>query len=149
MPLMKRQLTPAERRATPVNNVGGANPDDAAGVNINTLVAQYRKNGTMPQVNLRNPLYGDFTGPQDLHRAMEHVQAAQDRFAELPADVRSAADNDPVKFLELFEDPAQRALLEEAGLIINPTPEPSPSPISEPLPEGGEPDGPPSDINPS
>lgn len=102
-----------------VSGKGGANKDDLAGADINKIVAQYRKNGTLPRVNPSKPLYGDFTGPSDLQAQLEAVQDAHDRFMELPADVRSAADNSPVRFLEMFDNEAERDLLTSAGLIVD------------------------------
>ena len=139
-----RHVTPNERRQTPVrvaNNPRDISLEDAKASDANVLMAQYRKNGTLPAVKMHQPLEGDFTGPRDLQTAIEQVQIAEDRFAELPADVRTAADNDPVKFLEMFEDESQRALLESAGLIT-PKPEepvPEPSPPTPPAPEGAPP----------
>lgn len=121
-----RRTTQPKRRQTNLDQSKGANPDDAPGTDINKIVAQYRRNGTMPAVAQLRPLYGDFTGPADLHNAQIQIQLAEDRFRELPADIRTAADNDPVRFLEMFENPDQRALLESAGLIISP-----PTPLPE------------------
>lgn len=123
-----RHVTPPKRRASFLNTDGGTNPDDAKGTNLNTLVAQYRKNGTMPNVYVQQPLApSDLVEPRSLHEAIEQSQAAFDRFNELPADVRTAAENDPVRFLEMFNDPTQRDLLESAGLItINTPPDTTP-----------------------
>lgn len=148
---------PKRKRAVPrvaqyLNTDGGANPADSKGVNINTLVAQYKKTGTLPNVGLANPLYGDFTFPDDIHSMREAVYAAEERFNQLPADVRSAADNDWVRFVEMFNDPAEQALLETAGLQItdkpvipnnSPPPESSPSAPPDPDPIPATPSEPP------
>lgn len=116
----RRHATPPRRRAKSLRTNGGANPDDAASANINTLIAQYTKNGTMPAVHIQQPLApSTIIEPATLHDAYEQIQAANDRFNELPADVRTAADNDPVKFLEMVADDNQRVLLESAGLLVN------------------------------
>ena len=121
------------------------NPDDAKRLDANVLMAQYRTHGTLPSVRAHQPLYGDFTSDTlDLQRATEMVQQAEDRFAELPASVRTAAENNPVKFLQMFDDPDQRDMLLEAGLKlhdenglpITPTPKTPPSELSPP-PESG------------
>lgn len=85
----------------------------------------------MPTVFHQNPLWGDFSGPSDYHQSLEQIQLAQDRYNELPADVRTASQNDPEIFLQMIESD-DRALLEEAGLIIstNPTSDPIPLPPS-------------------
>ena len=104
------------------------NQSDAAGTDINVLVAQYKKNGTMPNVYVGDPLWGDFTAPEDLQSCYERWQGAVDKFMELPASVRNASDNDPVTFLRMFEDDSQRALLEEAGLVVDDSPNPGNQP---------------------
>lgn len=124
-----------------LNTDGGAVQEDRIGADINTIVGQYKRHGTLPAVQLRNPLYGDFTASTDLMDQREQMHIAEDRFNELPAQVRAAADNDWVKFLQLFNDPDQRGLLENAGLVVvdaeaGPTPpSPPPDPAAEPDPE--------------
>lgn len=90
--------------------------DGAAASDVNTLMAQYARNGTLPRVTARQPLYGDFTGPQDLHSQREAVFAAQERYELLPAAVRDASSNDAVRFLEMLEDPQSLQVLLDAGL---------------------------------
>lgn len=97
--------------------------EDARASDANVVMAQYRRNGTMPRVNVQRPLWGDFSGPQDLMQQIERVEAARDRFRELPADVRRVSDHDPVRFLEMFEDQGGRAQLEQAGLLISDEPD--------------------------
>lgn len=112
---------------------GGANQADAAGTDINKIVAQHKAHGTLPAVQQRNPLYGDFTFPEDIHSMREAVDQAEDRFMQLPAAVRTAAGNDWVNFETLFRDPEQRELLINAGLIIAPTDPTPPQPTSDNL----------------
>lgn len=109
---------------------GGANPADAAGVNINKIMAAFRKNGTLPNVANNNPLFGDFTFPEDIHSMREAVHQAEDRFMELPADVRTVCDNDWVEFITKFQTPEGREQLSTAGLNILNTPPIEPAPIS-------------------
>lgn len=102
---------------------GGANPADAAGANINRIVAQYRANGTLPNIGLGDPLYGDFTTPTDLQDALDLVEVVTERFEQLPADVRSAAHNNPVQLLDMVQTEAGREVLQAAGLIITTPPQ--------------------------
>lgn len=124
----------------------GANPDDSGMADLNKIMATYRRTGTLPRVASRTPLYGDFTGPQDLADAMEAVEAAKDRFNDLPSQVRSAAGNDPVNFLAMFSDPDGRKLLIKHGLVIeereNPLPTQNASNDTGPLTPGSAPDEP-------
>lgn len=96
----------------------GANPDDSGLADLNKIMANYRRSGTIPNVGLRNPLYGDFTGPQDLATALDQVETALQRFNDLPSPIRDAAGGDPVQFLDMFNDPAQREILITHGLIV-------------------------------
>lgn len=120
------------------------NQSDTAGTDINKIVAQYRATGTMPNVALRNPLYGDFSGPQTIHEQREAVFEAEERFMQLPAETRSYCNNDWVEFLNKMEDPSEHKGLEEHGLHIfetlptsttEPPENPSPPPTTpEPTP---------------
>lgn len=125
-----------KRVALSLNTKGGANQADAKAADINVIVAQYKKNGTLPMVARSNPLYGDFTFPEDLHLMREAVHQAEDRFDDLPADVRTAAQNDWVRFLQMFDDPDEQKILEQAGLQLtdNPIPNNSPPPEETPPP---------------
>ncbi len=130
---------PPRRRATKrvalsLDASKGASQDDAAAADINSIAAQYFRHGTLPNVRLGNPLYGDFQPPDDLQSVIERSYKAEDRFKELPAQVRSAADNDWLKFLDMFKDDSQRELLVDAGLIIETAPEPTPEPTPAPTP---------------
>lgn len=144
MPDPKPERLVPRRQSTQRDSKPMVNPDEAKQSDLNALVAQYRKTGTVPNVLLSNPLYGDFTGPQDLQSAMESVYSAEARFNDFPASVRTLADNSPVRFLEMIENPTERAMLEEAGLQISTNPpaehyllDPNPSfSQASPSPEG-------------
>ncbi len=107
------------RVALALDTSGGANPADADGTDINKIMAKFKKTGTLPNVAQKNPLYGDFTFPEDIHSVREAVERAEDRFMDLPADVRSVCKNDWVQFYELFKTTEGQEILTEAGLEIN------------------------------
>lgn len=123
---------PRERRRVthPPSEGIGANQNDS--MSMDQLVAQYKKHGTMPNVPQNNPLYGDFTFPEDIHEIREATLKAEERFGQLPADVRTAAQNDWIKFLEMFNDPEGQSELIEAGLEINSETEPPTNPNTPP-----------------
>ncbi len=126
------------RVALALDTSGGANPADADGTDINKIMAKFKKTGTLPNVGRTNPLYGDFTFPEDIHSVREAVERAEDRFMDLPADVRSVCKNDWVQFYELFNTPEGQEKLTEAGLQINElneTPSPDPSETPDPTVE--------------
>ncbi len=135
---MSYEEKPHKRQAVYLNTDNGANQEDKIGADINVIIGQYKRHGTLPAVQLKNPLYGDFTAPTDLMEQREQMHQAEDRFNELPAQVRSAANNDWVQFLQMFHDPDHRAMLETHGLVIvdeAPTPDPAPEPTPDPAPE--------------
>lgn len=83
---------------------------------FNLVVKKYRATGVVDHVAQQDPVYGDVTGACELQEAIERVRSAEDHFGRLSADVRKAAANDPVQFLEMAADPAGRDILREAGV---------------------------------
>ena len=115
---MPRSTRAVERRGVSLPTDNTVDQAGAKAANINNLMAQYLKNGTMPAVAQHDGLYGDFSSSRDLHDQYEAVQAAQDRFDLLPASVRKTCDHSPVKFLELTESDEGVRQLMDAGLTI-------------------------------
>ena len=93
--------------------------DQQRATDINAIWANYKKNGTLPNVPRRNPLWGDFTDPQDLQDMLDRIHTVEEVFAEMPAAVRELAQT-PVGLLELANDPAREAELVAAGLELLP-----------------------------
>lgn len=84
---------------------------------INFIVKRFEETGILPEGN-RQPLFGDFTDfPTDLASSMAKYNEAQERFMELPANLRKEFDNDPVKLLAFLNDESNRTRAEELGLI--------------------------------
>lgn len=108
------------RRVThPHSDADGARQEDRMSADINQIVAQYQRSGTMPRVQRSEPLYGDFTLlSDDLMEITETFARAEDRFMELPSNVRAHCQNDWRVFVQKFQDEAERAALVDAGLVI-------------------------------
>lgn len=119
--MQKNSTRPASERpfAKVFKSEKRADQSARATTNINSIIANYRENQTSPVLNRRQPLYGDFTEPQDLQLCLDRVKAAQEAFQQLPANVRKAASNDPVEFLEMVNDPEGLEYLESLGLEVN------------------------------
>lgn len=82
---------------------------------INVIVQRFGVTGVLPQA--RNPpTYGDFTGINDYHQALDLIIQAQDSFNELPVTVRKHFDHDPGKFLAFIEAGPDAQLLLDFGL---------------------------------
>lgn len=84
---------------------------------INKIMARYVKTGVITHLNPAEPRYG-FAPAGDFLGAMSLVTQAQQSFDELPAEVRRKFDNDPGKFLDFIDDPANEAELAEMGLTV-------------------------------
>lgn len=96
----------------------------AEDADINVIVKRFGITGQMPQ-NPRLPSYGDFTGVSDFRSALEAVRDAEDAFGELPGDLRARFDNDPQRYLDFVENPANQQQIYDLGLAERPrTPHP-------------------------
>lgn len=83
---------------------------------INKIMSRYNKTGRLPELIKQNPIWGDFSRSRELQDAFVIVEKAQLQFNALDADVRNEFENDPVKFLEFVENPANEKRLVEMGL---------------------------------
>lgn len=103
---------------------------------INTIVNKFLRDGVLPE-DVSYPQYGDFTKTVNNYQdALNLVLAADEAFASLPAKVRSRFDNDPAKYVDFFENPANRAEAEALGLI-KPRQEPAENSVPNTLVEEG------------
>lgn len=84
--------------------------------NINTIVRRFGISGELPG-GFDMPQSGDFTGIPDFHTAMNLVRKAQEEFVRVPAEVRARFNNDPGRFMEFFDDPANYDEALKLGLV--------------------------------
>lgn len=84
--------------------------------NINTIVRRFGISGELPG-GFDMPQSGDFTGIPDFHTAMNLVRKAQEEFVRVPAEVRARFNNDPGRFMEFFDDPANYDEALRLGLV--------------------------------
>lgn len=98
--------------------------------NINTIVRRFGISGELPG-GYAMPQSGDFTNIPDFHTAMNLVRKAQEEFVRVPAEIRARFNNDPGRFMEFFDDPANYDEALKLGLV-NARP---------PVPPSGTPDG--------
>ena len=105
---------------------------DLEDADINMILKNFGVTGKLPQ-NVRQPMYGDFTGIDDYRSAIEAVRLAEESFNAMPAEVRAEFRNDPQLFLEFCETPGNEAELRRLGLIeVAPAPAPVPAPVPPP-----------------
>lgn len=89
---------------------------------INTIVRRFGLTGQLPS-NVRQPEYGDFTGINNYHEAMNAIIQAEESFEAMPAEVRARFHNDPGEFVDFVADEANRAEAEKLGLVRKPMPD--------------------------
>lgn len=99
---------------------------------INILMDRFGVTDNIP-VPRRLPEYGDFTGLEDYHEAMNRLVVAREAFDELPPEIRLRFHNDPGEFLDFVHNEANRAQAVELGLVPAPPP-PAPPAASEAAP---------------
>jgi len=104
------------RFTTPVGKESKTKQSFADECDINKIVARYRDQGIWDSLAKRTPTYGDFSGAEDLHTAMNITIAAQAEFDALPSAVRNLCQNNPENLLRGLADEDMTAELAEAGL---------------------------------
>lgn len=69
-------------------------------VDINNILAKYKKTGVITHVARARKLYGDFTQVKDVAEAMDVSARAKSIFEELPAEIRNRFKNSIPGFFE-------------------------------------------------
>jgi hypothetical protein len=117
MPQISRSRRRESKRVSlKLDTKGGADQAGREVGDISSFVAAYRRNGVMPAVKIHQPLWGDFTGPTELHEMREAVFRAREMFEELPASVRDLCRDDEANLLDLVSTPEGQIALRDAGL---------------------------------
>lgn len=91
---------------------------EAEATDINRIIKQYHRTGVITHYTHRVPMYGDFSLSRDLQASLNLVAEVNDSFMQLPAEVRSAAENSPVRFLEMLGSKEGSDHLVAAGLQL-------------------------------
>lgn len=124
------------RTGTVFEDESRAKQSEAEATDINFIMKRFGITGTVNAPS-RLPTYGDFVGVSDYQTALNALIDADNVFMELPANIRRQFDNDPQKFVDFCEDPANIDELRKLGLA--PAPEVVVEEPSEPpaAPAGG------------
>lgn len=88
---------------------------EAAATDVNGIVARFRTTGMLPQRS--DAFYADVYSMGDYRDAVTQVAAAERRFMQLPAAVRSRFDNDPSAFVDFAMNPGNREELVRMKLL--------------------------------
>lgn len=107
-----------------------ARQDQEAQANINNIVKAFGVTGKLPIVpNL--PEYGDFTdSPSSYQEALARLEAAEDAFYTVPAEIRAKFNNNPAEFFDAVHRASKDEL--KAWGLSPPDPEPIPAPAPPP-----------------
>lgn len=123
------------------SNVGVSCPEPTRAVqsakadcDINTIVSKYLRTGELP--NARQEAYLDLIAVPSYHDALNGVILAEEAFMALPAEVRTAFDNDPAKLIAEASDVKNRAKFIKLGLISPPAGLPPPVASGQDAPGG-------------
>jgi len=104
---------------------------------INTLVKRFGiTDGAIPPAALDPQYFGDSSDVPEFRGALEATRTAQDRFEQLPAEIRNRFYNDPVKLWEFVNDEKNVEESVKLGLlhrsVIPEPPAPAPEPTKTP-----------------
>jgi len=111
-------------------------------VDINNILAKYRKTGTIDHINQTKLRFGDFRDLADFCGDMDKITKAQQAFDHLPSSLRKEFGNSPSDFFayigkeENFDKCVQMGIFNARKEIKAPA-EPTP----EPVPPGSKKDG--------
>lgn len=84
---------------------------------INLIIKRSEKSGILPvRSDYANAMFGDFTEIPDYQTALNAVNAANETFMSLPAEIREQFSNDPAKFVDFAMDEANIDKLRDLGL---------------------------------
>ena len=71
-----------------------------AETDLNVMIRKY---GVLPAQEVNWKEFDATIIPQDYHKQMNELREAQEAFLSLPGEVRAECDNDPEKFLAMFD----------------------------------------------
>lgn len=76
---------------------------------INNIVRKFETTGILDHVNqaAARGVYEDLPSGLDLQAGLNMIAQAEEAFMALPAAARAEFDNDPVKFVEAFNNPSE------------------------------------------
>ena len=108
--------------------------------NVNTIIKKMTNGGMLGHINPAEPKYVDTTVVADLQAAYLLIEETEEQFMDLPADIRAAADNDPVVLAQMAGTVEGREKLKNAGMEPPEPVTPAPIPDAPKAPESPGPD---------
>jgi len=86
-------------------------------VNVNTIMKKARRSGVLPFKGPEDCIFQDLTTVTDYKEAQDRIIAINNKFNELPANIRSKFGNAPEKILEYLQDPKNEEEARQLGLL--------------------------------
>jgi len=109
--------SPSQRSPLDSPNPSMTEKHHAKACDINNLLATYRKTGLCTHVNTHQGDYSDISNVPTYHEALQQIQAADNAFKTLTAEIRAQFENDPANFLNFVNDPNNREEMGQMGLL--------------------------------
>jgi len=91
------------------------NQADMKMADVNVIMKRAEQ-GMAVAANVREPLYGDFTGVDSYHEMLSRIRAIERAFLAYPADLRNRFENDPQKMIDFLDDSANDEEAVKLGL---------------------------------
>lgn len=85
---------------------------------INKIVAKFERTGMVAHLSKGVPRFLDVAELGDFKATADKVIAVERWFQDLPASVRKVFENDPVRLIEMANDPAAAELFKELELEV-------------------------------
>ena len=89
------------------DEVSETKQSDAHDADVNNIMKRYQPGQEHLWASARPGQWLDTTSALDYQEAHALLTETQDRFAQLPANIRAAFDNDPGKLVDAIYDPTQ------------------------------------------
>lgn len=84
---------------------------------INSIVKNYQKTGILSHQRENLGRYIDNTKIPSLMDAQELLRHAKESFLALPSDIRKLMDHDPTKLVEFIQNPKNKQMLLDYGIL--------------------------------
>lgn len=107
-----------EKRVRPQIHCGESMTEQAhkKECDMNHILREYSRTGLIKHAKQYEGRYDDVP-VSDFQEAMFLIKNAENMFNALPGSVRAAMDNDPAKFLEFVQNPANEDKMRELGIL--------------------------------
>lgn len=86
-------------------------------VNINTIMRKAKRSGILPFKGPEDSVFQDLTGITDYKESLDRIIAIDQRFQQLPANIRSKFGNNPDAILKYLQDPNNEKEARSLGLL--------------------------------